>query len=171
MAEGIYLYDNYYVEDSYTYPYYFDGVINEVVAVTDIPEDDLLSKGYKIYTNLNPAYQNTIDRSYDSTWIFPDDGTGEPLVQSASVVIDPNTGGIMAVYGGRGDYVYRGFNRATDMYRLPGSTLKPMAVYVPALEKGYNMHSIVPVFVEGHGAFDYAPNYFINYTITDVKIT
>lgn len=164
MAEGIYLYDNYYVEDSYTYPYYFDGVINEAVAVTDIPEDDLLSKGYKIYTNLNPAYQNAIDSSYDNTWIFPDDGTGEPLVQSASVVIDPNTGGIMAVYGGRGDYVYRGFNRATDMNRLPGSTLKPMAVYVPALEKGYNMHSIVPDVVEGHGANDYAPNNYNNYT-------
>lgn len=164
MAEGIYLYDNYFVEDSYTYPYYFDGVINEAVALTNIPEDDLLSKGYKIYTNLNPAYQNAIDSSYENTWIFPDDGTGEPLVQSASVVIDPTTGGIMAVYGGRGDYVYRGFNRATDMYRSPGSTIKPMAVYVPALENGYNMHSIVPDVVQGYGTNNYAPENYNHYT-------
>lgn len=164
MAEGIYLYDNYYVEDSYTYPYYFDGVINEATALTNIPEDDLLSKGYKIYTNLNTSYQSVIDDSYANAWMFPDDGTGEPLVQSASVVVDPETGGVMAVYGGRGDYVYRGFNRATDMYRSPGSTIKPLAVYVSALENGYNMHSIVPDIVQGYGADDYAPENYNHYT-------
>lgn len=164
MAQGIYLYDNYYVEDSYMYPYYFDGVINEAIRLTDIPEDDLLSKGYKIYTNLNTNYQYAIDQTYENTWIFPDDGTGEPLVQAASVVVDPETGGIMAVYGGRGDYVYRGFNRATDMYRAPGSTIKPLAVYVPALENGYNMHSLVPDIVQAYGSDNYAPENYNHYT-------
>lgn len=160
----IYLYDNYYSSESHEYPYYFDAVINEAVELTSIPEDDILSKGYKIYTNLNPAYQEVIDLSFDNTWIFPDDGTGEPAVQSASVVIDPETGGIMAVYGGRGDYTYRGFNRATDMYRSPGSTIKPMAVYVPALENGYSMHEMVPDVVKGYGTDNYAPENYNHYT-------
>lgn len=160
----IYLTDNYVPSQSHEYPSYFDAVINEAALLTNIPEDDLMSKGYKIYTHLNPAYQEVIDSSYETTWIFPDDGTGEPLVQSASVVLNPETGGVMAVYGARGDYVYRGFNRAMDMYRAPGSTLKPMAVYVPALENGYNIHSMVPDIVQGYGAENYAPENYNHYT-------
>lgn len=160
----IYLYDNYYDEDYNQFPQYFDAVINEAIEVTNIPDVDLLSKGYKIYTYLNPAYQNSLDNSYANTWVFPDDGTGEPLVQSASMVMDPQTGGIMAVYGGRGDYTYRGFNRATDMYRSPGSTIKPLAVYVPALEAGYDSYSMVPDVVKGYGTNNYAPENYNHYT-------
>lgn len=160
----IYLSDNYIPNQSHEYPSYFDAVINEAAIVTDIPEEDLMSKAYKIYTHLDPTYQNVIDSSYANTWVFPDDGNGDPLVQSASVVLNPDTGGVMAVYGGRGDYVYRGFNRATDMYRSPGSTIKPMAVYVPALENGYNIHSMVPDIVQGYGADNYAPENYNHYT-------
>lgn len=160
-SQPINLYDNYYVQDHYTYPSYFDAVINEAIRETKIPEADLIAKGYKIYTYLNPAYQDVIDQSYQSG-IFPDDGTGTPLVQSASVVLDPKTGGVQAVYGGRGDYVYRGFNRATDMRRAPGSTIKPMAVYVPALESGYTIHSMVPDQVKSYDG--YAPENYNHYT-------
>ncbi|MGO4936783.1 transglycosylase domain-containing protein [Fundicoccus sp. Sow4_H7] len=152
------MYDGYVSTDSHEYPFYFDAVINEAVNLANIPEADLLSKGYQIYTNLNVNYQWAIDSSYENNaWLFNDDGTGEPLVQSASVVVDPSTGGVMAVYGGRGDYVYRGFNRATDMYRSPGSTIKPLAIYTTALEKGYNIHSMVPDVVQGYGSDNYAP--------------
>ncbi|MBG9981704.1 PBP1A family penicillin-binding protein [Aerococcaceae bacterium DSM 111020] len=154
---GITLYDNYFAEDNYTYPYYFDAVINEATEVADIPEDDLLAKGYRIYTHLNPSYQNAIDNSYQNDWMFPDSGEEEPAVQSASIVLDSETGGVAAVYGGRGEYTYRGFNRATDMRRSPGSTIKPLAVYVPALEAGYQMHSTLPDVVQGYGSNDYTP--------------
>lgn len=155
----IYLYDAYYTsEQGHEYPSYFDAVINEAVSLTSIPESDLLSKGYQIYTNLEPSAQQMLIASYEgNSWIFGDDGTGTPLVQSASVVVDPDNGGVMAVYGGRGDYVYRGFNRATDMYRAPGSTIKPLAVYVSALESGYNIHSMVEDVVKGYGSENYAP--------------
>ena len=43
--------------------------------------------------------------------------------QAASVVMDAKTGGVRAVVGGRGEHVFRGFNRATSMYRSPGSTI------------------------------------------------
>ncbi|WP_241152413.1 transglycosylase domain-containing protein [Vaginisenegalia massiliensis] len=139
------------------FPYYFDAVITEAVSEANIPEDELMAKGYKIYTNLNTGYQSAIDSAYANSNVFPDDGTGQPLVQSASVVVSPKTGGIMAVYGGRGDYVYRGFNRAVSMKRSPGSTIKPLAIYTPALENNFNIHSQVPDVVKAYGSDHYAP--------------
>ena len=153
---SIVLNDAYYDTVSHEYPFYFDATISEAVAKAKIPEDVLVSSGYKIYTYLNTDYQNSIDASYTNDWIFGDDGI-DPTVQSASVVVDPKTGGVMAVYGGRGEYTYRGFNRATDMYRSPGSTIKPLAVYVSALERGYTIHSMVPDVVKGYGSDNYAP--------------
>lgn len=152
----IVLSDAYYDTVSHEYPFYFDATISEAVAKAKIPEEVLVSSGYKIYTYLNTDYQNSLDTSYTNDWIFGDDGL-DPVVQSASVVVDPKTGGVMAVYGGRGEYTYRGFNRATDMYRSPGSTIKPLAVYVSALERGYTMHSMVPDVVKGYGTDNYAP--------------
>lgn len=162
----IYLADAFYVEESgHEYPSYFDAVINEAVALTGIPEADLMSKGYTIYTNLDPAAQQLLDLAYvNNAWLFNDAIADEPLVQSASAVVDPESGGVMAVYGGRGEYHYRGFNRATDMYRAPGSIIKPLAVYVPALEAGYNLHSMVPDIVQGYGPNDYTPENYNHYT-------
>lgn len=172
LNSPIYLYDAYYSsEQGHEYPSYFDAVINEAVTLTNIPESDLLSKGYQIYTNLEPSAQQMLNAAYDSnTWVFGDDGTGIPLVQSASAVVDPEDGGVMAVYGGRGDYVYRGLNRATDMYRAPGSTIKPLAVYVPALEAGYNVHSMVEDIVKPRGSDNYAPENYDLYTDPDGEV-
>ncbi len=151
------LLDNYYAEDDYRYPSYFDAVINEAIAMADIPEDDLLGKGYKIYTNLDVGYQEALDQAYANDWMFPADDPESPLVQSASVVVNPKNGGVAAVYGGRGEYTYRGFNRATDMLRSPGSTIKPLDVYTPALEAGYTIQSSVPDIVQAYGSENYAP--------------
>ena len=156
-SSGIELHDAYVAKEQDQYPAYFDAVLDEAVAETGIPEADLLAKGYKIYTYLNPEYQNALDSAYQVQGIFPDDNTGTPLVQSASVVVEPSTGGVMAIYGGRGDYVHRGFNRATDMRRSPGSTIKPLAVYEPALEAGYKINSQVPDQVRAYGNNHYAP--------------
>ncbi|MDO4774722.1 MAG: PBP1A family penicillin-binding protein [Aerococcaceae bacterium] len=164
------LYDNFVAVQRYTYPFYFDAVINEAVRLTNIPDEDLQSKGYRIYTNLDQGYQTAIDDSYDNPWIFSDDGTGQPLVQSASVVLNPTTGGIAAVYGGRGDYTIRGFNRATDMKRSPGSTIKPLAVYVPALETGMDSHSLVPDIVRGYGSDNYTPENYDRQTAPEGEV-
>lgn len=168
--EGIYLYDNYYATDAYTYPYYFDAVIDEAVEKAKIPEADLIAKGYRIYTHLDQGYQYALDQAYANDWMFPDEATDEPLVQSASVVVDPSTGGVAALYGGRGEYVYRGFNRATDMHRLPGSTIKPMAVYVPALENGYHIHSMVPDEVKSYGSDGWTPQNYDLQTDPDGEV-
>ncbi len=65
------------------------------------------------------------------------------MVQSGSVALDPNTGGVQAVVGRRGEHVFRGFNFATQMKRSPGSTIKPISVFAPALEAGFEPDSIL----------------------------
>jgi penicillin-binding protein 1A len=59
------------------------------------------------------------------------------LVQTAFVAIDPKTGGIMAMIGGRPDY-HDQYNRAVQAKRQPGSVFKPF-VYTTALENGYTV--------------------------------
>lgn len=163
---AIQLFDAYVWEHKgHEYPAYFDGLINEAVRLTKIPEEDLMAKGYKIYTNLDIQAQAALDQSYiDNAVVFNDGAMDGAVIQSASAVIDPKTGGISAVYGGRGDYVYRGFNRATDMYRAPGSVIKPMAIYLPALESGMTPQTIVPDVVQAYGPEQYTPENYNHYT-------
>jgi penicillin-binding protein 1A len=60
-----------------------------------------------------------------------------PQPQVAMVIMDPYTGYVKAICGGRGDKIEnRTFNRATDAYRSPGSTFKILASYAPALDMG-----------------------------------
>ena len=71
---------------------------------------------------------------YNQDYLFETADDGEKS-QSASISLNPQTGGITAVVGGRGDYTFQGFNRATQMRRQPGSTIKPLSVYAPALKR------------------------------------
>ena len=64
--------------------------------------------------------------------MFPE-GQSDQLIQSGAIFINPSTGGINALVGGRGEHTFSGFNHATQLKRQPGSTMKPLAVYTPAL--------------------------------------
>lgn len=64
-----------------------------------------------------------------------------PAVQGSLVSLDPDTGAVLALVGGF-DYNYSKFNRATDGWRQPGSTIKPL-IYSAALEKGYHADSMI----------------------------
>lgn len=142
--------------DTYAYPYYFDAVINEAIDKYGLSEEDIMNGNYKIYTNLNQNYQTALEASYENTSLFPTSPAGE-LAQSASVVMDPTTGGVMASVGGTGDYSFRGFNRATQISRSPASTIKPLLVYALALEKGYTAQSVIPDEVQSYGEDNYTP--------------
>lgn len=138
------LVDGYNAQDDYRYPYYFDAVITEAINKYGFDEQVILNGGYRIYTNLNQNHQKQMDAVYDKDYLFETAGDGK-LAQSASISIQPQTGGITAVVGGRGDYVFRGLNRATQRQarRQPGSVLKPIGVYPAALEAGYSIDSIL----------------------------
>lgn len=136
--------DNYFDGNSdYRYPYYFDAVIDEAVNNYGLKEEDLLNKGYKIYTALDQNYQKIMQDTYNNDALFPPNAEDGAMVQSGSVALDPKTGGVQGVVGGRGEHVYRGFNFATQTKRSPGSSLKPISVYTPALESGMKPNSIL----------------------------
>lgn len=64
MAEDINVVGTYYANSSYNYPYYFDAVIDEAVNTYGLDEEDLLNRGYKIYTGLDQDYQLQMDNAY-----------------------------------------------------------------------------------------------------------
>lgn len=78
------------------------------------------------------------------------DGIVQP--QSAAVIMDYRTGEIKALVGGRDVVGIRILNRATSSPRQPGSTIKPLAVYMPALDNGYTAATTIddiPFYIDG----------------------
>ncbi|MEH7107534.1 transglycosylase domain-containing protein [Bacillus sp. JJ1764] len=122
------------------YPYYVDAVLNEAISKYGLTQDEILTRGYRIYTELDQNLQTGLEQTYAKKYLFPR-GTGDQLVQSGSVLLNPATGGVMAEVGGRGNQVFRGFNRATQLRAQPGSSIKPLVVYTPALDEGYSYSS------------------------------
>ena len=90
------------------------------------------------------------------------DGIVQP--QSASVVLDYRTGYIKAIVGGRDVEGQRILNRATDSARQPGSAIKPVAVYLPALDNGYTAASSIDdiPFYNGKGTL-WPKNWYTGY--------
>lgn len=144
MTQPLHIADSYVPEhDSYKYPYYFDAVISEAIEVSGLKDEEISNGGYKIYTALDQQYQIGMDQTFANDSLFPAAAPDGEIVEAASVALDPKTGGIRGIVGGRGDYTYRGWNRATQSMLSPGSTLKPLSVYTPALEAGYKPDDIL----------------------------
>ena len=137
------------------YPYYVDAVLNEAINKYGLTQDEILTKGYKIYTQMDQNLQSALEKVYQNDSLFPvsSDGT---LAQSGSVLLDPASGGLRALVGGRGKHTFRSYNRATQLTTQPGSIMKPLAVYTPALEEGYTPESILKD-EEGMTFGDYRP--------------
>ncbi|WP_316571208.1 penicillin-binding protein 1A [Neobacillus sp. YIM B06451] len=136
------------------YPYYVDAVFEEAINTYGFTQDDLLTGGYKIYTEMDPKMQSAVENTYNDDSLFP--GGKEQLVQSGAVLVDAKTGGIRALVGGRGKHVFRGYNRATQLKRQPGSTIKPIVPYTTALEEGWKITDLVKDEKMKFG--DYEPN-------------
>lgn len=109
--------------------YYVDAVMNELENIESIPSNYNEIKGLKIYTNFNYDVQSNLENNIKET--FPDNSN----LESASVMMNPDNGGIMALIGGR-DYNKSTYNRAVSSKRQVGSTMKPY-LYYAALENGF----------------------------------
>lgn len=121
---------------TYQFPYFIDAVLDEAVDQRGIREDQLYRGGLHIYTTLDPKIQAGAQRVLANQKNFPR-SPADQQVQSGVAVVDYRTGYVKALVGGRNYEARRGFNRATQLLRQPGSTFKPIAVYGPALEKKY----------------------------------
>lgn len=125
------------------YGYYIDAVIEEALAIfkehnfEGDPDDLIYRSGYQIYTSMDSELQAFAEELYANNANFPSESKGGQLLQSAMVLMDHSNGQVKAIMGGRNYEAKRGFNRATSAYRQPGSAIKPIAVYSPALENGF----------------------------------
>ncbi|WP_235941293.1 transglycosylase domain-containing protein [Paenibacillus puerhi] len=122
------------------YPAFIDFVMDEAERKYGFSEQQILTMGLRIHTTMDLRIQQAADEVFAQDSLFPESPDSQ-LVQAAAVVLDPAEGSIRAIVGGRGEQTYRGFNRATELMRQPGSTFKPLAVYGPALERGYTPSS------------------------------
>ena len=113
------------------------NAISEKYGITESAASLMLYRGgYKIYTALDPQIQQILEKYYSDVYNFPIDSEGN-TAQSAMIVIDPYTGDVLGVAGAIGEKQgNRVINFATDTKRPPGSTIKPLSVYTPALEDG-----------------------------------
>lgn len=104
----------------------------------------LYSAGYRIYTSIDMEKQKQLQDSVSSQLSMFTEKTDDGVykVQGAAVTIDNSTGKVAAIVGGREeDQEGYGLNRAYQSFRQPGSAIKPLLVYTPALEKGYTPDS------------------------------
>ncbi|MDD3924702.1 MAG: transglycosylase domain-containing protein [Erysipelotrichaceae bacterium] len=110
------------------YMSYINTVVDEVIELTG--KDPYTTK-MNIYTYMDRETQDMIEAIQDGETIveWPDD-----LMQVAIVSMDNRTGAIVGIGGGRSDIVAKGFNRATDMLKQPGSAVKPFLSYALAFE-------------------------------------
>lgn len=128
------------------YSYYAEAVINDVLndlveqkgVSRDTARTLLYSGGYQVYSCYDPSIQQAIDDVYTDLDNMPQrpSASGQQF-ESAIAVMDPYTGEIKGLSGGTGKKTINfGTNRATQSKRPPGSSLKPIATYGPAMELG-----------------------------------
>ncbi|WP_270262729.1 PBP1A family penicillin-binding protein [Lactobacillus panisapium] len=158
QRQGLTLRDTYHNQDGYRYPYFFDAVVDEAINRYGLKEEDVMNKGLRIYTTLNQNYQQQLQEKFAQDWLFPQGSSDGTKTQGASVVMDPSTGAVRAVIGGRGKHVFRGYNRATQMKRQPGSSIKPIVSYAPALQQGYHYDSQLSNKLQRFGKNGYQPH-------------
>jgi len=130
---------------SYFVDYVIDQVKKDLMEKRGLSADLALAAiynyGYRIQTTMDPTVQASIDASFRTESLFV---TNEAVVadyperpQGGIVVLDTTTGQIRGLYGGygakTGNFV---LNRATGIYRQPGSSIKPLDVYGPGLDMG-----------------------------------
>ena len=116
--------------------YYVDLAMTQACELLNVNMDTLLSGGYRIYTAMNAEVQAACEEAFADESYFPA-GTQDSKPEGAVVVVNVETGGIAALLGGRENDIALAYNRATKIRRQPGSVIKPILVYAPALESGY----------------------------------
>lgn len=159
--------DTYDNGNKYKYPWYFDSVINEAIHTYGLTEADVMNRGYKIYTTLNQQDQTNLQNDFDNDAMF----NYNTDAQAASIVLNAKTGGVRALVGGReATHTFRGFNYATQSKLSPGSAIKPIVVYAPALERGYSIDTALPNTTRTFGTNDWSVHNAANVETGDVTM-
>ncbi len=118
-----------------------DDVTQDLMKQKGISEETartlLYNGGYQIYSCLDADIQANVDAVYGDLSAIPQTAYSDQQLQSAIVIMDPFEGKVLALCGGVGEKTINlGLNRATGTYRSPGSSIKPIASYGPAVDLG-----------------------------------
>ncbi|WZL73292.1 PBP1A family penicillin-binding protein [Clostridiaceae bacterium 35-E11] len=143
----------YSIDDKKNLVFHNGGVVDMASDHYTIKDDDWICIS-KEFLRKNPDFYEIDDKGnlLISQKYFAIDEPGIVQPQSALVILEHSTGKIKAIVGGRKITGRKVLNRATEGYRQPGSTIKPLAVYLPALDNGYTAASVIddiPHFTAG----------------------
>lgn len=145
FKNNITIYNNETNDNSITLMYYQDAVINELNHLK-IPKSIINSGNLKIYTSLDKDSQLNMENSIKNEM-------NSNEMQVASILIDPNTGEVLALVGGK-NYNESQYNRILSSKRQVGSTMKPLLYYC-ALNNGLVSSS---TFLSEKTTFNFANN-------------
>lgn len=126
----------------------------------------LKSEGLVVETTLNPTWQKVAEEAVAKT--LRNQGSWENFKQGAMVAIDPRSGEIKAMVGGK-DFGKNQFNRVTQAQRQPGSTFKGF-VYATAIASGkspYDSYEDAPFVVDGYEPKNYSEKFRGSMNIRD----
>jgi len=142
------------------YGQYVDYALEQASLLLNMSYEEMTASGYKLYTTMDSTMQKNAQNHFLNPELFPDTASDGVKPEAAAVVIDSKTGAVKVLIGGR-EYQARGLNRAVNARRQPGSTIKPILVYGPAIDRfGYTGASLVEdkqINING-----YAPNNYDN---------
>ena len=136
--------------------YYTDAVTKSAAALMGITVDELIRGGYSIYSAMDSDIQHYCEEMFKNGELFPAEDS-----EAAIVVLEPSTGMVIAMVGGRSYTGGISFNRATDIRRQPGSVIKPVIAYAPAFE--YLNYTAADMILDEETTFaDYTPSNYGN---------
>jgi penicillin-binding protein 1A len=129
--------------------------------------DLIYNGGLRIYTTMDSAIQKVVDTTFTDDTLWPVPYLGLSYREGAMVILDNNNAQVKAMYGGFGEKKSNTLNRATQIERQPGSVMKPIAVYGPALNERLITPATViddaPVYMNGIENPLYPMNYDKSY--------
>ena len=136
--------------------YYTDAVTKSAAALLGITVDELIRGGYSVYSAMDSDIQHYCEEMFKNGELFPAEDS-----EAAIVVLEPSTGMVVAMVGGRSYTGAISFNRATDIRRQPGSVIKPVIAYAPAFE--YLNYTAADMILDEETTFsDYTPSNYGN---------
>lgn len=142
------------------YQPYKQFVLKELTERFGIIPSDVENLGFKIYTGINTRAQAETDHVLKQNSTYK----GREILDGGSATIDPQTGLIAAIGGGR-RYEGQGYRINGQLPIQPGSAIKPLTVYAPAIEKSggeINEYTIIPdrpITINGYTPRNYDRTY------------
>lgn len=152
--------------------YFIDAVVDEAaeklsqIKGYENGDSAIYRAGLRIYTTMDTALQDHAENYFLNQSNFPSETRDGQKIQVGMAIIDHQSGAIKSIMGGREYLQQRGFNRATDAYRQPGSSIKPLTVYSAALESGKMPFTVLddsPISYKSAGGIWSPKNYDYKY--------